>query len=435
MINHLKSMEKILRYIKKIIPESVFNTLQPAYHYSLAVFGAFRYDSPSRKIFVLGVTGTKGKSSTTEIINTILETAGHKTAMVNGIRFKVGENSTPNKLKMTMPGRMLIQQYIKKAVAEGCDYFILEMTSEGAKQFRHKFLNLDTVVFTNISPEHIESHGSYEKYLDAKLSIVRELKNSCKRKTTVIANIDDKEGEKFLAASIGKKISFSLNDLISYELKDSGIDFVYIGENYSSPLLGKFNLYNILAAMTFTKSVGISNKDMREALKNFPGIRGRVEKVRAGQNFDVVVDYAHTADSLRQFYGAFERKRKICVLGSCGGGRDNWKRPEMGGVADMYCDTIILANEDPYDEDPMQIINDVARGIKNHKPTIILNRREAIAHALGEAQTGDAVLITGKGTDPYIMEKNGKRTPWDDATVAREELEKFLKNRSTLATQ
>ena len=173
-------MEKILQYIKKIIPAPVFIAFQPAYHYSLAVLGMLRYNSPSRKIFVIGVTGTKGKSSTTEIINAILENAGHKTAMVNGIRFKIGNEESPNKLKMTMPGRMLIQQYLKKAVDAKCDYFILEIKSEGAKQFRHKFLNLDTLIFTNISPEHIDSHVSYEKYMDANLSIARELKNSCK---------------------------------------------------------------------------------------------------------------------------------------------------------------------------------------------------------------------------------------------------------------
>ncbi|MCK5592436.1 MAG: hypothetical protein KAI72_10815, partial [Candidatus Pacebacteria bacterium] len=258
------------------------------------------------------------------------------------------------------------------------------------------------------------------------LSIARELESSCKKKTTIIANIDDKEGKKFLEVDTAKKIPFSLNDLISYELKDDGIDFIYIGENYSSPLLGKFNLYNILASVLFARSIGISKEDIKYALKGFSGIRGRVEKVQGGQDFDVVVDYAHTADSLEQFYGAFKEKKKICVLGSCGGGRDTWKRPAMGAVADTHCDSIILTNEDPYDEDPMKIINEVAEGAKNHKPVIILDRREAIAHAIREAQTGGAVLITGKGTDPYIMEADGKRTPWDDATVAREELEKYL---------
>ncbi len=419
-------MESLLRTIKKFIPVSVFKTLQPTYHYLLALYSTARYLFPSRKIYVVGVTGTKGKSSTTEIINALLEGAGYKTAMVNGIRFKVGDESVPNKLKMTMPGRTLIQSYVHKAVKAKCDYFILEMTSEGAKQFRHKFMNLDTLIFTNISPEHIESHGSYEKYLDAKLSIARELKNSCKKETTIIANADDKESEKFLNVTATHKISFSLKDLGLYDLKEDKTTFNFEGEEFTSPLFGRFNLYNTLAAISFTKHIGITANAIQNPLKNFSGIRGRVEKVKVGQDFDVVVDYAHTADSLRQFYETFEGKRKICVLGSCGGGRDNWKRPEMGTVADTHCDTIILTNEDPYDENPMQIINDVADGIKNHKPIIILDRREAIARAIKEAYTGNAILITGKGTDPYIMESDGKKTPWDDAAVVKEELEKIL---------
>ena len=419
-------MEKFLHTIKKFIPVSVFKKLQPAYHYLLAFYGAARYLFPSHKIYVVGVTGTKGKSSTTEIINTLLEGAGYKTAMVNGIRFKVADKSTPNKLKMTMPGRTLIQSYVRKAVKAKCDYFILEITSEGAEQFRHKFMNLNTLIFTNVSTEHIESHGSYEKYLEVKLSIAKELENSCKKETAIIANTDDKEGERFLAVEATHKKPFSLKDLGLYEIKEDKTIFRIGDTVFSSPLLGKFNLYNTLAAITFAKHIGISDDVMQNPLKNLSKIRGRVEKINVGQNFDVVVDYAHTADSLRQFYGVFEGKRKICILGSTGGGRDQWKRPEMGGIADTYCDTIILANEDPYDEDPMKIINDVADGIKHHKPLIILDRRKAIARAIKEADKDSVVLITGKGTDPYIMEENGKKTPWDDATVAKEELEKFL---------
>lgn len=420
-------MEPLLRNLKKIIPEPIFAALQPIYHFKLALYGAVRYGFPSRKIYMIGVTGTKGKSSTTEIINAILEGAGYKTGMVNGIRFKIGDNSQPNKLKMTMPGRTLIQSYIRKAVDARCDFFILEITSEGARQFRHKFLNLNTVIFTNISPEHIESHGSFEKYLDAKLSIARELAHSSKKETTIIANTDDKEGEKFLSVTADKKIGYSLSTYTDLSITQSGLSFVWQNTKMSAPLLGEFNAYNILAALTLAKELKIEPKKIQKTLATFSPIRGRVEKVKAGQDFDVVVDYAHTADSLRQFYGAFEGKRKICVLGSCGGGRDTWKRPAMGHEADVHCDTIILANEDPYDENPMQIISDVAKGIKDRKPIIILDRRKAISRAITEARTGDAVLITGKGTDPYIMEADGKKTPWDDATVVREELEKFLK--------
>jgi UDP-N-acetylmuramoyl-L-alanyl-D-glutamate--2,6-diaminopimelate ligase len=419
-------MDSILRKIKKLIPTSVFQKLQPFYHYGIAVFGATKYRFPSRKIFVIGITGTKGKSSTTEILNAILEEAGYKIGMVNGIRFKIGAESTPNKLKMTMPGRALIQKYIRKAVDEKCDYFILEMTSEGTKQFRHKFINLDTLIFTNLSPEHIESHGSYENYVKAKLEIANELGRSSKKTTTIIANADDPASEKFLAKKATFKKTFSLKDLSSYETKKDGLIFTFGKDIFTSPLLGEFNLYNILAAISFARSINISDDVTKKALEKFNTIRGRVEHVTVGQDFEVVVDYAHTEDSLRQFYSAFEGKRKICVLGSTGGGRDKWKRPLMGGAADSYCETIILTNEDPYDEDPTQIINEVASGIKNHKPIIILDRREAIARAISEVKQGDTVLITGKGTDPYIMGPNGQKTPWDDAKVAKEELQKVL---------
>lgn len=422
-------METLLRHIKKIIPTRLFNALAPFYHFGLACFGATFFGFPSRKIHMIGVTGTKGKSSTTEILNAILEEAGYSTALVNGIRFKIKNDETKNTLKMTMPGRVLIQKYIRQAVRASCDYFILEMTSEGAKQFRHKFLNLNGVIFTNISPEHIETHGSYEKYLEAKLSIARELARSCKKNTTIIANTDNKEGKKFLAVQADIKKPVSLNNLDFYELKNDGIIFTLEEEKFYSPLLGKFNLYNMLVAVTYARSIGIKNEHIKNALKKITGIRGRVEKVQAGQDFDVVVDYAHTADSLRQFYGVFARQKKICILGSCGGGRDQWKRSEMGAVADTNCDQIILANEDPYDEDPMQIIQAVAKGIKKHTPIIILDRRKAIRHAIELAQQGDAVLITGKGTDPYIMEANGKKTLWDDATIARKELQEFLNNK------
>jgi len=144
-----------------------------------------------------------------------------------------------------------------------------------------------------------------------------------------------------------------------------------------------------------------------------------------GQDFDVIVDYAHTTDSLEKVYEVFQDSRKICVLGGTGGGRDTWKRPAMGAVANAHCDEIILTDEDPYDEDPQKIVSEIMAGIENSKAKIIMDRREAISHAISLAKTGDAVIITGKGTDPYIMGPNGTKTSWDDATVAREELIKL----------
>ena len=392
-----------LSKIRQYIPTHIFTFFQPFYHYKLSLLAAIFYCFPSRKIKVIGVTGTKGKSTTTEIINAILEKTGYKTALSNTIRYKIGSQSTPNKFKMSMPGRFFIQKFIRQAVNEKCDYIILEMTSQGVAQYRHKFIELDALVFTNLSPEHIESHGSYKKYRDAKLEIAKELSKSNKRPRIIIVNDDDKESEKFLAFPADIKKKFNIN------------------ENIETPLMGEFNKYNVLGAVTLCRELGIKEDIIEKAIINFKEVPGRVESIDCGQDFKVIVDYAHTTDSLEKLYRTFPG-RKICVLGGTGGGRDSWKRNEMGRVADQYCDEIILTDEDPYDEDPQKIVADVNEGIKNRKVKIIMDRRQAIREALKMARTDDAVLITGKGTDPYIMGPRGSKTPWSDATVAKEEL-------------
>lgn len=414
-------MENILRKIKNVLPAGLFRTLAPFYHYLYALLGALIYRSPSKEIYVLGVTGTKGKSSVTEITNTILEEAGVKTGMVNGIRFKVGKESVPNKLKMTMPGRTLIQKKMREAVDAGCGVFILEMTSEGTLQSRHRFVELDGLIFTNLSPEHIEAHGSYESYRAAKLKIAKRLEDSEKEERVMIANGDDTEAEKFLAVGVEKKISYTLEDAKIYRTLKEGIELTFKGERMNSNLKGKMNISNILAAASFARYFGVDIKTIKRAIADIQ-IPGRLEKIEAGQNFEVYVDYAHTADSLRQVYETFPGKRKICVLGATGGGRDKGKRKGMGQVADTHCETIILTNEDPYDENPKKIIEDVASGISKHNPEIYMSRKKAIERATTLAQKDDVVLITGKGTDPYIMAANGKKIPWSDARIAREAL-------------
>lgn len=419
-------IDKILNKIRPYIPIKLFKFLQPPYHYSLALLAAIIYRFPSRSIKVIGVTGTKGKSTTTEIINALLEEAGYKTAVSNTIRYKVGKQSTDNKFKMSMPGRFFVQRLIRRAVSAKCDYIILEMTSQGTLQFRHKFIHLDAFVFTNLSPEHIDSHGSYENYVAAKVKIADEMMKSKKPNRIIVANADDKESVRFLACPSEVKATFSTKDAEPFEIKKEGIDFTLGGKAVHSPLSGLFNLYNLLAGITCVKNFSVSDDIIIRALEKFEGVKGRVEKIKAGQDFNVVVDYAHTPDSLEKLYQVFNTSRNICVLGGTGGGRDNWKRKEMGRIADMYCDEIILTDEDPYDEDPNQIVKDVAEGITGQTPKIIMDRRAAIAEAIKNAKTGDSVLITGKGTDPYIMGAYGLKTPWSDAQVAREELEKII---------
>ena len=422
-------LETTLNKIRPLVPKSLFSFFQPAYHYSLALLSAIIYRFPSRKIKVIGVTGTKGKSTTTEIINALLEEAGYKTALSNTIRYKVGNESTDNKFKMSMPGRFFVQKLIRKAVSEKCDYIVLEMTSQGTLQFRHKFIHLDAFVFTNLSPEHIDSHGSYENYVAAKVKIASGMMKSKKTNRIIVANADDKESVRFLDCEAEVKATFSARDAVPYEIKKEGIDFTLNGKKVHSPLSGLFNLYNLLGGISCAHNLGISDDVIIRAVEKFKGVKGRVEKINAGQDFTVIVDYAHTPDSLEKLYQVFETSRNICVLGGTGGGRDNWKRKEMGRIADMYCDQIILTDEDPYDENPDQIVQDVAQGITGQTPKIIMDRRAAIAEAIKSAKTGDSILITGKGTDPYIMGPNGTKTPWSDAQIAKEELEKALSNK------
>lgn len=427
-------MEKLLRHTERLIPKRIYKLLQPVYHYLLAIVGTIIYRKPSRHIYVIGITGTKGKSSTTEFVNAALEGAGKKTAILSTIRFKVGNESRANKYKMTMPGRFFTQKFLHDAVKVGCEYAIIEMTSEGARFFRHVGIEMDALIFTNLSPEHIESHGSFQNYKNAKLRLLKQLVKSNKPSRVSIANTDNPHAPSFLIHMVDKNIGYSLKDVeILSETPNESI-VSYHGTSIKIPLPGKFNISNALAAITLSEELGLSINDVKKGIEGLAQIRGRVEKVDAGQNFTVIVDYAHTDDSLRKLYETFEpagsrlgRKPKlIAVLGSTGGGRDSWKRPVLGKIADEYCDEIIITNEDPYDEDPLTIINDVATGVTIHTPTIILDRREAISRAISVARPGDTVLISGKGTDPYIMGPNGTKEVWDDATVAREELSKLL---------
>jgi UDP-N-acetylmuramoyl-L-alanyl-D-glutamate--2,6-diaminopimelate ligase len=413
------------KFLRSLIPSPILS----AYHYTLAIAGAVVYGFPSNKLIVIGVTGTKGKSTTTEIIAAILKEAGHEVAVASTIRFSIGHETEANLFKMTMPGRFFLQRFLRKAVSKGATHAVVEMTSEGARQYRHKGISLNALVFTNLAPEHIESHGSFEKYKEAKLSLAKHLESSSKRPRYMVSNIDDKYGKEFLDIDVEHKLPFSLSQAEPYSTNDKAVRFVWNRELVTVPLPGVFNLKNILAAMTLCEAMGVTFDEMKRALEHIEPVPGRAERVERGQPFAVVVDYAHTPDSLRALYETYQDtkgdKKIIGVLGSTGGGRDTWKRPLMGGIADDFCAVAILTNEDPYDEDPHKIINEVAKGFNLKKPFVILDRRAAIREALREAKSGDSVLITGKGTDPYIMGPNGTKEKWSDKKVAEEELRKL----------
>lgn len=419
-------MHTLRTLLASLLPHGVHRALLSTYHALWAFFSALVCGFPARKLTVIGITGTKGKSSVSEMLFAILRHANYSTAMAGTIRFAVNEESSPNLFKMTMPGRGFLQVFLMGAVAGGAKYAIVEVTSEGAVQNRHLFLDMDALVFTNLQKEHIESHGSMEAYARAKLRLGQELARSPKRPRAIIANSDSEYAKPFLALPVETSIPFGIGDVSEMSLLDGSVSFRYEGVLFDIPQPGEFSVRNALAAAKTAAWLGIPVEKSAEALHLLTRIPGRAEKIDAGQDFLAIVDYAHTPDSLMALYGAYGKRRKICVLGNTGGGRDTWKRPLMGKIADEHCDEVILTNEDPYDEDPQAIMNAMA-GSMARAPRIIMDRREAIHTALSLARTGDAVLITGKGTDPYIMEANNTKTPWSDAQVVREELEKLNK--------
>jgi UDP-N-acetylmuramoyl-L-alanyl-D-glutamate--2,6-diaminopimelate ligase len=378
--------------LKRIIPEPLLR----AYHYCLAFLGAFFYGFPSKKLDVVGITGTSGKTTVVELTAFILKQAGIKTCSMSSI--------TSQNLKMTMPGRFKIQRFLRNGVKDNCKYAILEVTSEGIKQYRHKFIDFKITVLTNMSPEHIESHGGFNNYKKAKA----ELFKACK--DTHIINLDDENADYFWQIPADNKIGFGNNE---FEKLLPELD-----------ILGEFNKYNALAAIKTAQALGVSLEECRKAVQNFKGIEGRMEMVNKSPL--VIVDYAHTPEALEQVYKTV-KNNKICVLGSCGGGRDKWKRPVMGKIAEQYCSKVIITNEDPYDEDPMDIINQVAGDTAAEK---ILDRKEAIKKALSSARPEDAVIITGKGSEPWMCVAHGKKIPWDDRKTAKE----FLSNKGIAKT-
>lgn len=426
--------------LKKIIPESVFL----AYHWLLACLAGFVYGCPSRKMIIIGVTGTSGKSTTVNLISRILEEAGFKVGLATTFNFKIGEKEWTNKEKMTMLGRFALQKLLKQMLKSGCHYAVVETTSQGIKQYRHLGINYDVGVFTNLSAEHIESHGNFEKYQRAKQKFFQHLSKSKKKKIgnksinkVSVVNLDDENREHFLKFKVDKQYGYGISfnperfdnkeiEIIKageIRLNSNGSEFAVQGVKFALNLLGKFNVYNALAAIGVALSQNIGLNVCQSALEKIKAIPGRMEVV-VKEPFTVVVDYAHTPDSLEKVYKNLKdlngRAKLICVLGAAGGGRDKWKRPVMGETAEKYCDEIIVTNEDPYDEDPEEIVNQIISGVKNKKAARIIDREKAIQSALEAAEKGDTVVITGKGCEPWIMGPKGKKIVWDDRKTVRE---------------
>ena len=458
----------MLNQIKKIIPKPLIKV----YHYLLAQAADFFYNSPSDKLIVIGVTGTSGKSTVVYLITKLLEAAGYKVGCVSTILFKVGQKEWLNDKKMTMIGRFALQKLIKQMARANCQYAIIETTSQGIEQFRHLGINYDILVFTNLYPEHIEAHGSFENYKAAKLKLFAKLKDDQpklivgeKIKKTIIVNLDDECANDFLNFWAEDKYGFGItqkvtNDKLQItnkfqisnskfktlvaenaEIKHDGSSFQVDNTQFNLKLLGKHNIYNALAAIAVGFSRGLSLSVLAKNLQNISGIPGRLEFINEGsfgsaqgkQLFKVVVDYAFEPKAISALYEVIKKiphQKIIHVLGSAGGGRDISRRPVLGKLAGENSDIVIVTNEDPYDEEPQNIIDQVAQGAiiagKKLDQNLfkILDRREAIKKALSLAQANDLVLVTGKGSEQAIVENNNKKIPWDDRVVVREEIRK-----------
>ncbi|MGC9048988.1 MAG: Mur ligase family protein [Patescibacteria group bacterium] len=430
--------------IKKILPKFLIL----GYHRFLAYLAMIIYQWPSRKMIVIGVTGTAGKSTVVNLIGRILEEAGYKVGWTSTLNFKIDQREWLNTTKMTMLGRFALQKILRQMLEAGCQYAVIETSSEGIVQSRHLGIDYDLAIFTNLAPEHIESHGSFEKYRSSKGKLFAKLMkqkpkiiNHQRIKRAIIVNLDDNNADYFLQFPAEEYYGFTFSETDrqmhlsgankinvirarNIKLNQDGSGFMVQNSKFKVNLLGEFNVYNSLAAITVALSQNVGLAVCQKALEKVKNIPGRLEIV-INKPIKVIVDYAHTPDSLEKVYQLISKIKSstskiIAVLGSAGGGRDKWKRPKMGEIASEYADEVIVTNEDPYDENPEEIIEQVASGVSDKNVYKILDRGQAIKKAISLAKPGDLVIITGKGCEQCIMGPGGKKIPWDDRRVVRE---------------
>jgi len=430
-------------FLKKLLPKPLLNF----YYKSLSMIAAWFYRYPSEKMIVIGVTGTNGKSTTCNLITRVLEAEGYKVGLTSTVNFKIANKEWLNDKKMTMLGRFQLQKLLKKMVNAGCRYAVVETSSEGIKQYRHYGINYDYAVFTNLTPEHIESHGSFDNYKSAKRELFKHLTKREQKflheklilKTSII-NIDDEHADYYAEVPADNKLFFSVdgqnvNATIAHDVRVSlgGTSFKIDNEEINLKLIGEFNVYNALPAIIIGKQEGIDIAMIKKGLEGVEVVPGRMEFIKEGQDFFVFVDYAPEPASLEWMYKTINKIKKeelsvsriIHVLGSCGGGRDKARRPVLGAMAADNADIVIVTNEDPYDENPSDIIDQVADGALKHGKELgkslfkIIDREQEIEKALSLAEKDDLVIVTGKGSEQAMALAKGDYIKWDDRVIIR----------------
>jgi len=398
----------------------MWQRIKNIYHLTTSYVGAIYFGFPSNRLTVIGVTGSDGKTTTVHMIYNILADAGKQVSMISSVNAKIGKNSHDTGFHVTTPNAWNVQKYLKQAVDEGSEYFVLETTSHGLDQNRVANINFKIAGVTNIIHEHFDYHKNWLGYATAKAKLFRKAKYS-------ILNLDDKSFN-FLKSKInGKIITYSKNKSADYNLKKFPIKL---------KILGDYNLSNALASTAICSIIGISKQNILKSLSRFKSVKGRMEEIKEGQNFKVVVDFAHTPNSLKEALITLKaeksdtKARLIAVFGSAGQ-RDKLKRGKMGKIASDFADISVLTAEDPRTEDAQAICRQIAASFSNNKKQdkdyyIIPNRKEAIDFAIKSASSNDVIGIFGKSHE-RSMTYGTEELPWDEFKEVRNAIKKYAK--------
>ncbi len=400
---------------------------------------------PSRHMEVIGVTGTDGKTTTTNLIDALLTAAGYRTGLMSTVDFKIGDVRWPNNSRFTTLEAPEVHDVLARMVEAGVERAIVETTSSGLALHRVHGVSYDVAVVTNITSEHLEVHGTLENYRRAKAMLCEAVDPDAHKPLAFaiphvcVLNADDSSFTYLKPFCRAPVVSYGTDRAADVQAAD-----IALGPNSTrfrvrlpdgtafdvrTPLVGSFNVSNCLAALAVGYAHGLAPDVMAEALARFGGVSGRMERVDVGQPFTVVVDYAHTADSLKKVLEVLRPvtdRRVIVVFGSAGD-RDRVKRPEMGAVAARLADFAVITDEDPREEDAASILREIAAGAtaagarEGEQYVCVVGRREGIATAFRVAQPGDIVLLAGKGHEQSLV-VGREKLPWDDRQVAREEL-------------
>lgn len=384
------------------------------------------FGHPEKKLKMIGVTGTNGKTTTTNIIKHILMQNGHKTGLVGTIQNEIGDEvfHTDN----TTPFAFDFMALLDKMVKAGCEYVVMEVSSFGLVQNRIGSSYFDVALFTNLTQDHLDYHKDMEDYYQAK----KMLFGIC---GTAICNTDDSYGERLYNEVVCPKRSFSVKNETDFRaeniyIKASGsvFDLHYGEKSYQvqTNMTGLFNISNVLGAIAVCIEEGIPVDSIISAVGNYNGVKGRCEIIPTGRDFTVICDYAHTPDAVENVLKSlkpYAENRLICLFG-CGGNRDAAKRPRMAAAAAKYADKIIVTSDNPRDENPEEIIREILTGLENSDVSydVVTDRREAIYHALKTAEKGDIIVLAGKGHEDYQILENNRHIHFDEREVVADGL-------------